>query len=234
MAGKVNLLLVKRADEPDRNYWALPETFMREDESAENAALRLVKEKIGLSLSDFHTEQLATFTNVKRASKRSLSLAYMTFLPEMPQLIAGYGATDAKWFTFDYEIDKDQISYLLKYDNYQFRSTSLKNEREFYNQRDKVNDILDRLAYDHTWIWTESTRRIRNKLNYQPNILLILGDSFTLKEARQVFSTFLGMPIEKIDNSNFKKNHTNIFEEIGFSNIKQKGRPAKVYRLNYL
>ncbi len=42
---QVNILLVKRDNAPYRNFWALPETFMRFQESADDAALRLVKEK---------------------------------------------------------------------------------------------------------------------------------------------------------------------------------------------
>ena len=41
----VKLLLVKRADTPFQNFWALPETWLRVNESAHEATLRLVKEK---------------------------------------------------------------------------------------------------------------------------------------------------------------------------------------------
>jgi ADP-ribose pyrophosphatase len=61
---QVNLLLVRRTDQPFEQFWALPETEMRTDEGADEAALRLVREKIGLKLASFHTEQLATFTNL--------------------------------------------------------------------------------------------------------------------------------------------------------------------------
>ncbi len=44
----VKLLLIKRADTPFQNFWALPETWLRVDESAHEATLRLVREKLGL------------------------------------------------------------------------------------------------------------------------------------------------------------------------------------------
>lgn len=62
---RVQLLLVKRKDEPFADRWALPETLLllRENESADQAAVRLIKEKIGLDLPETSTEQLATFTS---------------------------------------------------------------------------------------------------------------------------------------------------------------------------
>lgn len=41
---QVKVLLIKRADEPFKNFWALPEILLREDESAHEASLRLIKE----------------------------------------------------------------------------------------------------------------------------------------------------------------------------------------------
>ncbi|MCT4392733.1 NUDIX hydrolase, partial [Lactobacillus delbrueckii] len=63
---RVQLLLVKRKDEPFADRWALPETLLRENESADQAAVRLIKEKIGLDLPETSTEQLATFTSPHR------------------------------------------------------------------------------------------------------------------------------------------------------------------------
>lgn len=42
---QVNMLLVKRANEPEKGAWAMPETYLRTEESADAAALRLVREK---------------------------------------------------------------------------------------------------------------------------------------------------------------------------------------------
>lgn len=69
---QVNMLLVKRANEPEKGAWAMPETYLRTEESADAAALRLVREKIGLNLSAIHTEQLATFTNPMRSGRGAI------------------------------------------------------------------------------------------------------------------------------------------------------------------
>ena len=99
---RVQLLLVKRKDQPFADRWALPETLLRENESADQAAVRLIKEKIGLDLPESSTEQLATFTAPHRApGERALALTYMTYLPAMPALRPGYGATAVAWFAFE-------------------------------------------------------------------------------------------------------------------------------------
>ena len=86
----VQLLLVRRNQEPFTDSWALPETLLRRHESADDAAIRLIKDKIGLKLSLAATEQLATFTAPDRVpGERALALAYMTFLPSMPALTPG-------------------------------------------------------------------------------------------------------------------------------------------------
>lgn len=224
---KLQILLVKRANAPYQDQWALPETFMRSNESADEAALRLIREKIGLTLAYFHTEQLATFSNQKRTpDERALSLAYMTFLPEMPPLKAGYGALEARWFTFEPCLDQ----YQLNNGPYQFKTAANDSEFDYYD-RLHLQTTTKHLAFDHEWILKIACDRIRNKLDYQPNILLVLGASFTLKDARTIYAPFLNLKITEIDNSNFKKTHQALFKEVGTVSRKQIGRPAKLFKL---
>ncbi|WP_461218186.1 NUDIX hydrolase [Lapidilactobacillus salsurivasis] len=225
--GQLQLLLVQRASEPDAGRWALPETFMRANESADEAALRLIKEKIGLNLAAFHTEQLATFTDQRRSEgARALSLAYMTFLPEMPPLRAGYGALAAQWFTFSVQ----QAQFQLRYGDLNFITAAAASAERYYQQL-HLPEPATHLAFDHEWILAVACARIKNKLDYQPNILLVLGESFTLKAARTVYAAFLGVPVAAIDNSNFKKTHQHLFVEVGTVSNRSIGRPAKLFRL---
>lgn len=229
---QVNILLVKRDNAPYKGFWALPETFMRFQESADDAALRLVKEKIGMKLSDSHTEQLATFTNTLRTpDSRALSLAYMTFLPDKPELKAGYGAADARWFAMGYTDQR----YRFSNGNHSFETAKDVSETTYYEKFATNQAHPDQhLAYDHEWILKIACDRIRNKLDYQPNILLVLGATFTLKDARLVYSPFLKTPVNQIDNSNFKKSHQKLFTDIGTTAAKRPGRPARLYKLAYI
>lgn len=206
------LLLIKRAEDPLKGRWALPETLLRSNESADAACIRLIDDKIGLQVAINSTEQLATFTDPRRVSGvRALALAYMTYLPQTPQLHPGYGATDAQWFSLsvmnaDYVISHGQQSFTLT--------------------------PTSQLAFDHAEIIQTAIKRIRNKLDYQPGVLQILGPTFTLRQAREVFATFIGTTPDKIDNSNFKKTHHHLFREVGTATLPHSGRPPKLYRLN--
>ncbi|WP_125580849.1 NUDIX hydrolase [Levilactobacillus cerevisiae] len=224
---QVNLLLIKRAEAPFQNDWALPETVMRATESADDAALRLVREKIGLDLARFHTEQLATFTQPQRTpAAREVSLAYLTFLPTRPVLTPSYGAVAAKWFA----LNDLPVGLTLTDGDLNFTLPNVATAQAYYQlPRPEMA-----LAFDHDWLVQVAVTRIRNKLDYQPNILLILGESFTLKEARLVFATFLQQRLTDLDNSNFQKTHQHLLMEVGTSSAQHPGRPAKVYRLNYL
>lgn len=94
---EIVVLLVKNSLGQNTDKWGLPTTILRQNESAEEASLRLIREKIGIKLPEFSTEQLATFSNVNRTQKnREIALTYMTYLPQKVDLTAGYGAKDAE------------------------------------------------------------------------------------------------------------------------------------------
>ena len=151
---QVNMLLVKRANEPEKGAWAMPETYLRTEESADAAA----------------------FTNPMRSGRgrdRILSLAYMTFLPEMPPLKAGYGATDARWFAFSAE----DGHYVVRNGALHFKASEATSQAKYYENAEY--DPKTHLAFDYDWIFKVACERIRNKLNYRPNVLLVLGSTFT-------------------------------------------------------
>ena len=202
----IKLLLVKRADTPFQEFWALPETWLRVDDSAHDATLRLVKEKLGLDLPNIHAEQLATFTEPNRSpGERALSLSYMTFLPTQPVLHPGPGALDAQWFTL-----KKHKSGLFHFNYQDFSFQTLVADDYITHQ-----DPAKRLAFDHNWILTVATQRI-------------VGPAFTLKLARHVFESF---GKKEPDNSNFLRNHQQLLRPLGSSSQNKPGRPAKKYQL---
>ena len=216
---QVNVLLIRRSDAPFANYWALPETALRTDESAHEAALRLVREKIGLALPAVHAEQLATFTAPDRVpGERALALSYMTFLPQRPQLVSGNGANDAQWFALGRQ---PSGTFIFSHQKLQFHTLQ---PNEYLRDQTPTTG----LAFDHNWILTVACTRIANKLDYQPTILLILGSAFTLKQARHIFAAF---GHDEPDNSNFLRDHANLFKPTGTTTRTGVGRPAKTYVL---
>lgn len=223
---EVVVLLAKKADEPFKGYWSLPETFLRSTEDADSAALRLISDKIGVQLDSFNTEQLATFSSVVRTkSDRQLALAYMSFLPKMPELTPGVGAVNVAWVP----VKALQNNFYLVHPEFSIKLPNT-TPNDFY-QNLTVQSNQSQLAFDHELIIQTAITRVRNKLDYAPSILRILGNHFTLKNARKIYANFLGISESAIDNSNFRKTHDHLFFETGAVTTVGKGRPAKLYQL---
>lgn len=223
---EVVVLLAKKADDPFKGYWSLPETFLRSTEDADSAALRLISDKIGVQLDSFHTEQLATFSSVVRTKlDRQLALAYMSFLPKMPELTPGDGAVNVAWVP----VKALQNNFYLVHPEFSIKLPNT-TPNDFY-QNLTVQSNQSQLAFDHELIIQTAITRVRNKLDYAPSILRILGNHFTLKNARKIYANFLGISESAIDNSNFRKTHDHLFFETGAVTTVGKGRPAKLYQL---
>lgn len=95
----IKVLLIQRGIEPFKDKWAFPGGFMRIDESAEQCALRELREETGLDVDIL--EQLQAFTAVKRDPReRVVSIAFYT-LVKMSEVHGGDDATNAKWWPID-------------------------------------------------------------------------------------------------------------------------------------
>lgn len=77
--GKLKVLLVKRSRPPFVNSWALPGGFVRETETTEKTALRVLKDKAGVS--SVYLEQLYSFDEPGRDPRgRVLTVAYFALV----------------------------------------------------------------------------------------------------------------------------------------------------------
>lgn len=78
--GVLKVLLIEMRKKPFTKQWALPGGLVKSDESLDEAAHRLLKEKTGLS--HVYAEQLYTFGDVNRDPfGRVVSVAYMALIP---------------------------------------------------------------------------------------------------------------------------------------------------------
>jgi len=96
------VLLVMRQDEPFLDHWSLPGTLVREGESLEDAAYRILAEKI--RVKNLYLEQLYTFGNPGRDPRefsrgvRYLSVSYFALVRfEEAELIAD-GVSGIAWY----------------------------------------------------------------------------------------------------------------------------------------
>lgn len=96
----LKLLLIKRDFEPEKGSWSLMGGFLKEDESIDEAASRVLYKLTGLR--DVYLEQLSAFGEVERDPvERTVSVAYYALINKHEhdeELVKEYGAS---WFPID-------------------------------------------------------------------------------------------------------------------------------------
>ena len=96
---RLQVLLIERGIEPYKGRWAFPGGFLKMDETAEEGALRELKEETGLESA--YIEQLHTFSAPNRDPReRVITIAYYA-LVKIKEVKGGDDAASAKWFPLD-------------------------------------------------------------------------------------------------------------------------------------
>jgi len=169
-------LLVRRTAQPQQGLWALPGTFLKFDESPEEAAARALAAKAGID--NVFMEQLYTFGAPGRDPRtRVLSITYYALVePTRLQAVAAAGS------------DRDRALVSLSVDaNGHVRGIQA---------RDSAGQPL-LLAFDHAEILAAAVERIRGKLGYAPIGFELLPETFSLLALRRVHEAILGRPLNK-------------------------------------
>lgn len=78
---QLNVLLIKRTNEPFREHWALPGGFPRSSETLNDTVVRVLKEKAGFE--GVYVEQLYTFDSSGRDPRGDIpTVTYLALVPE--------------------------------------------------------------------------------------------------------------------------------------------------------
>lgn len=101
------VLLVMRHEEPHRGYWSLPGTLVRQGESLEGAAYRILAEKI--RAKNLYLEQLYTFGGPERDPRESpesygvryLSVSYFALVRFAEAELIADGVSGIAWYPLD-------------------------------------------------------------------------------------------------------------------------------------
>jgi 8-oxo-dGTP diphosphatase len=100
-AGRLAVVLIRRADWPHAGKWALPGGFVGIDESLKRAAWRELREETGLNAG--YLEQLGAFGRPDRDPReRVITVVYIALAPaDRLELQAGSDANEARLFPVD-------------------------------------------------------------------------------------------------------------------------------------
>ncbi|AQP54612.1 DNA mismatch repair protein MutT [Vagococcus penaei] len=213
----LKVLLIKRNTHPFQYSWALPGGFVQQHVSTADSCIRQTFAETGVSITKNNIEQLHTFSTPGRDPRGwVITVSYLAFIGEEP-LTAGQKTSDASWFSV-----KRSVNLL-----------TLSNSKKAQIKLNLLNGESlgrDSLAFDHADIVTKAFNRVCNKMYHEPQVLRVLGESFTITQARKLYAKFLGIDYQEIDHSNFKKALLPYLDEVGQKAIGV-GRPSKIYQL---
>ncbi len=128
---RLQVLLIRRANQPFAGYWALPGGFVQVDESLEDAAARELSEETGIEQA--YLEQLYTYGDPERDPRgRVVSVAYFALIPADASVRSegGSDASQASWFPLDELPDlafdhAEIISYAIRRVRYKLEYTAV-------------------------------------------------------------------------------------------------------------
>jgi 8-oxo-dGTP diphosphatase len=99
--GKLKVLLIKRASDPEQGKWALPGGFMEPEETLEMSARRVLEMLTGVA--EVYMQQLKVFSDINRhPSARVITVAYYALVnPDNYPLKPSWHASEAYWCELD-------------------------------------------------------------------------------------------------------------------------------------
>lgn len=207
----LQILLIKRKDEPYKNNWALPGGFVNYDKDLEQSAREKLYAKTGIN--NLYMEQLYTYGDINRDSRgRVLSVAYMALVKKdaiSPQISANKLSNQASWFYIEPKRNSTKIT------DVRFIS-------------DEGNTNISELAFDHKQMVIDSLNRLQNKIEYTNIAFNLVPEFFTVKELQMVYECILGRTIQA-----FRRKISD--KIMPADKMKEDGaayRPAQLYKFN--
>lgn len=185
-----SILLVKRTKEPYKGIWCLPGGFMKDDETLDESAERvLVKET---NLHNIFKEQLYTFSTLERDPRtRVISTAYMALVNR--EKINDKLDLNASWFNIKIEENDDLTRVILENESEKIDFlVSEKLENKTTNKYSYQIIENNNIAFDHPIIIMTAINRMKHKVKTTDIIFNMMPECFTLGELQQVYEVILG------------------------------------------
>ncbi|MFO0762212.1 MAG: NUDIX domain-containing protein [Byssovorax sp.] len=204
--GELRVALYLRAEHPSKGRYALPGGFVRMDESLDDAAARVLRDKAGLT--SVFIEQLYTFGEPKRDPRsRIIAVAY-------------YALVDPRRFD-EIRVEKGARSAVV-------RVPWEGDEGGPVSVVDDAGRALP-IAFDHAEILAMAVKRLRGKLDYSPVGFQLLPPAFTLRALQDVHETVRGGPVNK-DSFRRRMLAGGLVVPTGEHEQDVEHRPAELYR----
>jgi 8-oxo-dGTP diphosphatase len=205
--GRLRALLLARNEHPDRGKWSLPGGFVGMSESLDEAAVRVLQSKVGLS--GIFLEQLYTFGSPDRDPRtRVITIAY-------------YALVDSAKIR-DSRVTSEGVRLACL-------DVPWAGERggPVGAQDDEQKPLP--LAFDHADILGLVVKRLRGKLDYEPIGFELLPHDFTLRQLQSIHETILG---KKLNKDSFRRRllASGLIAATGKREADVGHRPAELYR----
>lgn len=205
---RLRAMLIRREQHPSKEAWSLPGGFVGIDESLDQAAARVLREKA--MLSEIFVEQLYTFGAVNRDPRtRVISIAYYALVDHTRLDLALA------------QLERNAILATIAVD--------WEGERGGTAQALGDDGEPLPLAFDHAQMLGLTVQRLRGKLNYAPIGFELLPSTFTLRQLQDVHEVILGRELNK-DAFRRRMLATNSLEPTGQREEAVGHRPAELYR----
>ena len=184
-----SILLVRRNKEPFKDTWCLPGGFVKENESIDEAADRILEKET--NLSNIYKEQLYTFGELNRDPRtRVISTAYMALIDK--QKIDNKLSKDASWFNIHITEENNKVNVVLENDDDTIEFVIKKELVAETTKKYKYKTIKnEKIAFDHDKIILTGIERMKNKVKDTDIVFNMMPEYFTLGELQQIYEVIL-------------------------------------------
>jgi 8-oxo-dGTP diphosphatase len=198
---------------PHQKEKALPGGYVMIDETLEEAAIRILKERTGIG--DLFLQQFHTFSRIDRVK---------TNFPRKSLKKLGFPDSTLKWLSNRFIT----VGFyaLVEYSKVVPSPDELSESCDWYDLGDAGT-----LMMDHNEILNKALDCLRLQLNHQPVGLNLLPEKFTMPELQKMYETILG---KKLDRRNFQRKvkSYNILEDLHERKAGVAHKAPFLYRFN--
>ncbi len=184
-----SILLIKREKEPFKDKWCLPGGFVKENETIDMAATRVLEKET--NLKNIYKEQLYTFGEIDRDPRnRVISTAYMALIDK--ERITNKLTNQASWFNIHLKEEENKINVILENGEETIEFIIKKELVEQTTKKYKYKTIKnENIGFDHDQIILTGIERMKSKIKDTDIVFNMMPEYFTLGELQQIYEVIL-------------------------------------------